>query len=44
MIEQDPQFSDGYIDRGIVHYRLGEVAEAFADIDRAKRIDEANEK
>jgi tetratricopeptide (TPR) repeat protein len=44
VIEQDPQSSDGYINRGIVHYRLGDTAKAFADINQAKRIDEANEK
>jgi tetratricopeptide (TPR) repeat protein len=40
-IQQNPTVSDGYIDRSIVHYRLGNVSRAFADIDRARRIDAA---
>jgi curved DNA-binding protein CbpA len=41
-IQHDPQFADAYIDRGIVFYRLGEFDRAFADIARAKRIENAN--
>ena len=42
-VQQDPESSDGYINRGIVHYRLGNAAKAFSDIDRARRIDAAKD-
>jgi curved DNA-binding protein CbpA len=38
----DPHFSDAYIDRGVVYYRMGDFNRAFADIARAKRIDDLN--
>jgi lipoprotein NlpI len=41
-IDLDPHFSDAYIDRGIVFYRMGEFKRAFADIAEAKRIDDLN--
>jgi curved DNA-binding protein CbpA len=41
-IDLDPYFSDAYIDRGIVFYRMGEFNRAFADIAQAKRIDDLN--
>jgi curved DNA-binding protein CbpA len=41
-IDLDPHFSDAYIDRGIVFYRMGQFNRAFADIAEAKRIDDLN--
>jgi curved DNA-binding protein CbpA len=41
-IDLNPQFSDAYIDRSIVFYRMGQFDRAFADITRAKRIDDLN--
>jgi curved DNA-binding protein CbpA len=41
-IELNPHFSDAYIDRGVVFYRMGDFNRAFADIARAKRIDDLN--
>ncbi len=41
-IDLNPQFSDAYIDRSIVLYRMGQFDRAFADITRAKRIDDLN--
>ena len=41
-IDLDPNFSDAYIDRGIVLHRIGDLQRAFADVARAKRIDDAN--
>jgi tetratricopeptide (TPR) repeat protein len=41
-VELDPSISDAYIDRAILFYRLGDLKRAFADIARAKRIDDAN--
>jgi len=41
-IDLDPHFSDAYIDRSIVFYRLGQFNRAFADIAQAKRIDDLN--
>ena len=38
-IELDPSFTDAYIDRGIVFYRLQKFDHAFADVARAKRIE-----
>jgi lipoprotein NlpI len=38
-IDLDPSFSDAYIDRGIVLYRMGDLKRAFADIAQANRID-----
>jgi curved DNA-binding protein CbpA len=38
----DPHFSDAYVDRGIVFYRMGQFNRAFADIAEAKRIDDLN--
>jgi curved DNA-binding protein CbpA len=41
-IDLDPHFSDTYIDRAIVFYRMGAFNRAFADIAQAKRIDDLN--
>lgn len=41
-IDLNPQLSDAYIDRSIVFYRMGDFKRAFADIARAKRIDDLN--
>jgi hypothetical protein len=41
-IELDPGFEAAYIDRSIVLYRLGEVERAFADLEKAKRIADAD--
>jgi tetratricopeptide (TPR) repeat protein len=41
-IDLNPHFSDAYVDRGIVFYRMGDFNRAFADIARAKRIDASN--
>jgi tetratricopeptide (TPR) repeat protein len=41
-ISLDPQSSDAYIDRSIVLHRLGDTKRAYADIARAKRIDDSN--
>jgi curved DNA-binding protein CbpA len=41
-IDLNPHFSDAYIDRSIVFYRMGDFNRAFADIARAKRIDDLN--
>jgi curved DNA-binding protein CbpA len=41
-IDLNPHFSDAYIDRSIVFYRMGDFKRAFADIARAKRIDDLN--
>jgi tetratricopeptide (TPR) repeat protein len=38
-IQLDPNFSASYTDRGIVLYRLQKFDRAFADIERAKRIE-----
>jgi lipoprotein NlpI len=38
-IDLDPSFSDAYVDRGIVLYRMGDLKRAFADIAQANRID-----
>jgi tetratricopeptide (TPR) repeat protein len=42
-VQQEPEISDGYVDRAIVYFRLGDLKRAFADIDRAKMIDAAKE-
>ena len=39
-IDRDPHFSDAYIDRAIVFYRMGAFNRAFADVAQAKRIDD----
>jgi hypothetical protein len=36
-IDCDPNFSDAYIDRGIVYYRMGDLKRALGDIGQAKR-------
>ena len=41
-ISLDPKSSDAYVDRGIVFHRLGDTKRAFADIAKAKRIDDSN--
>jgi curved DNA-binding protein CbpA len=41
-IDLNPHFSDAYIDRGVVFYRMGDFKRAFADIAQAKRIDDLN--
>lgn len=40
-IQLNPKFKAAYIDRGIILYRLHKFDRAFADIERAKRIDRA---
>lgn len=40
-IQLDPKFADAYIDRGIAYYRMRQFDRAFADIDRAKRIEKS---
>ena len=35
-IKFDPYFSDAYVDRGIVFYRMGDVKRALADVAQAK--------
>jgi curved DNA-binding protein CbpA len=37
-IQLDPGFSEAYIDRAIVFYRMGDQKRAFADIAQARRI------
>lgn len=39
-INLDPNLSDAYLNRAIVFRRLGDVKRAFADVSRARRIDE----
>jgi tetratricopeptide (TPR) repeat protein len=39
-IDLDPNSSDAYIDRAIVFHRMGDLKRAFADIAKAKRIDD----
>lgn len=41
-ISLDPNFSDAFIDRGVVYHRLGDLERAFADVAAAKRIDDSN--
>ena len=41
-ISVDPNFSDAFIDRGVVYHRLGDRERAFADVAEAKRIDDSN--
>jgi len=41
-IDLDPDVEAAYIDRSIVFYRIGEVERAFADLEKAKRIADAN--
>src|SRR5689334_3546436 len=40
-IDLDPNFSDCYVDRAIVHHRMGNLDRALEDVARAKRIDDA---
>jgi tetratricopeptide (TPR) repeat protein len=40
-IQLNPKFKAAYIDRGIILYRMRKFDRAFADIERAKRIDRA---
>jgi tetratricopeptide (TPR) repeat protein len=39
-ISLDPRTSDTYIDRAIVYHRIGDLKHAFADVSKAKRIDD----
>jgi hypothetical protein len=41
-ISLDPKFSGAYIDRGIVLHRLGDMKRAYADIAKAKQIDDSS--
>jgi curved DNA-binding protein CbpA len=41
-ISRDPKSSDAYIDRSIVFHRLGDTKRAYADIAKAKQIDDSN--
>ena len=41
-ISRDPKSSDAYIDRSIVFHRLGDTKRAYADIAKAKQIDDLN--
>lgn len=41
-ISLDPRSSAAYVDRGIVLHRLGDTKRAFADIAKAKQIDDSN--
>ena len=43
VVQQEPEKADGYIDRSIVYYRMGDIKKAFADIDRARNIDAAKD-
>jgi tetratricopeptide (TPR) repeat protein len=40
-ISLDPKSSDAYVDRGIVLHRLGDLKRAYADIAKAKQIDDS---
>jgi len=40
-IQLNPNYTAAYIDRGIVFYRMRKLNRAFADIEKAKRIDRA---
>ncbi|MGA2994850.1 DnaJ domain-containing protein [Bradyrhizobium sp.] len=40
-ISLDPKSSDAYVDRGIVLHRLGDSKRAYADIAKAKQIDDS---
>jgi tetratricopeptide (TPR) repeat protein len=40
-IQLNPKFKAAYIDRGIILYRMRKFDRAFADIEKAKRIDRA---
>jgi hypothetical protein len=40
-ISLDPKFSGAYVDRGIVLHRLGDMKRAYADIAKAKQIDDS---
>jgi tetratricopeptide (TPR) repeat protein len=40
-INLDPKSSDAYINRAIVFRRMGDLKRAFADVNQARRIDEA---
>jgi len=41
-ISLDPKSSDAYVDRSIVLHRMGDTKRAYADIAKAKRIDDSN--
>jgi tetratricopeptide (TPR) repeat protein len=41
-ISLDPKSSDAYVDRGIVLHRLGDTKRAYADIAKAKQIDDSS--
>ena len=43
-ISRDPNSSDAYIDRSIVFHRLGDTKRAYADIAKAKQIDDSNQR
>ena len=40
-IQLNPNYAAAYIDRGIVFYRLRKLDRAFADLEKAKRLDRA---
>jgi tetratricopeptide (TPR) repeat protein len=40
-LEADPHHPQGYIQRGMTHFKLGHIAEAIADFDRAERLNPA---
>lgn len=40
-LEADPHHPQGYIQRGMVHFKLGHIAEAIADFDRAEHLNPA---
>lgn len=43
-IQLDPDFSDAYINRGIVLHRIGDLERAFADVAQAKSIADSSRK
>jgi tetratricopeptide (TPR) repeat protein len=40
-LEVDPHHPQGYIQRGMAHFKLGHIAEAIADFNRAERLNPA---
>jgi DnaJ domain len=43
-ISLDPKSSGAYVDRGIVFHRLGDMKRAYADIAKAKQIDDSSKR
>jgi curved DNA-binding protein CbpA len=43
-ISLDPKSSGAYVDRGIVFHRLGDTKRAYADIAKAKQIDDSSKR